>query len=89
MNLVSFALRRPVTILVLVLASVLAGLLAIQRMPRDIFPDLGVPVLYVAQPYVGMDPAQMEGFLVNYYEYHFLYITGIEHVESKSIRARH
>src|SRR6478735_10443253 len=86
MNLVSFALRRPVTVLVLVLATVLAGLLAIQRMPRDIFPDLGVPVLYVAQPYGGMDPAQMEGFLVNYYEYHFLYITGIEHVESKSIQ---
>ena len=50
------------------------------------FPNLGVPVLYVAQPYGGMDPAQMEGFLVNYYEYHFLYITGIEHVESKSIQ---
>src|SRR5450631_1238312 len=86
MNLVSFALRRPVTILVLVLASVLAGFLAVSRMPRDIFPDLGVPVLYVAQPYGGMDPAQMEGFLVNYYEYHFLYVNGIEHVESKSIQ---
>jgi len=55
-------------------------------MARDIFPDLGVPVLYVAQPYGGLDPAQMEGFIVNYYEYHFLYITGIEHVESKSIQ---
>ena len=86
MNLVAFALRRPITILVLVIAAVLTGGLAIDRMPRDIFPDLGVPVLYVAQPYGGMDPAQMEGFLVNYYEYHFLYITGIEHVESKSIQ---
>jgi multidrug efflux pump subunit AcrB len=28
----------------------------------------------------------MEGFIVNYYEYHFLYITGIEHVESRSIQ---
>src|ERR1041385_2023430 len=86
MNLVSFALRRPITIVVAVLAAVLVGALALERMPRDIFPDLGVPVLYVAQPYGGMDPAQMEGFLVNYYEYHFLYITGIEHVESKSIQ---
>jgi multidrug efflux pump subunit AcrB len=85
-NLVALALRRPLTIVVLVIAVVLTGILAIQRMPRDIFPDLGVPVLYVAQPYGGMDPAQMEGFLVNYYEYHFLYITGIEHVESKSIQ---
>ena len=86
MNLVSFALRRPITVLVLVAAAILAGVMAIGRMPRDVFPNLGVPVLYVAQPYGGMDPAQMEGFLVNYYEYHFLYITGIEHVESKSIQ---
>ena len=33
-----------------------------------------------------MDPAQMEGLLTNYYEYHFLYITGIHHVESKNIQ---
>src|SRR3979409_1305370 len=86
MNLVSFALRRPISLLMMVVAAALAGCLALDRMARDIFPDLGVPVLYVAQPYGGMDPAQMEGFIVNYYEYHFLYITGIEHVESKSIQ---
>src|SRR5215211_3277933 len=86
MNLVSFALRHPVTLVVLVVAAVLGGLLATASMPRDIFPDLGVPTLYVAQPYGGMDPAQMEGFITNYYEYHFLYINGIEHVESKNIQ---
>jgi multidrug efflux pump subunit AcrB len=86
MNLVSFALRRPITLLTIVVAAALAGFLALDRMARDIFPDLGVPVLYVAQPYGGLDPAQMEGFITNYYEYHFLYITGIEHVESKSIQ---
>src|SRR5436309_7800792 len=86
MNLVSFALRRPISLLMMVVAVALAGFLALDRMSRDIFPDLGVPVLYVAQPYGGMDPAQMEGFIVNYYEYHFLYINGIEHVESKSIQ---
>src|SRR3954465_1772551 len=86
MNLVSFALRRPISLLTMVVAVALIGFLAIDRMSRDIFPDLGVPVLYVAQPYGGMDPAQMEGFIVNYYEYHFLYVNGIEHVESKSIQ---
>src|SRR3954470_7605797 len=86
MNLVSFALRRPISLLTMVMAVALMGFLAIDRMSRDIFPDLGVPVLYVAQPYGGLDPAQMEGFITNYYEYHFLYITGIEHVESKSIQ---
>src|SRR5437762_4171349 len=86
MNLVSFALRRPITLLTIVVAAALAGFLALDRMARDIFPDLGVPVLYVAQPYGGLDPAQMEGFITNYYEYHFLFISGIEHVESKSIQ---
>src|ERR1700731_1911128 len=86
MNLVSFALRRPISLLTMVVAVALVGFLALDRMSRDIFPVLGLPVLYVAQPYGGMDPAQMEGFIVNYFEYHFLYITGIEHVESKSIQ---
>jgi multidrug efflux pump subunit AcrB len=86
MWLVIAALRRPVTVLVGVLALALASWLAIRRMPADIFPNVGSPVIYVAQPYGGMDPGQMEGYLTYYYEYHFLYITGIEHVESKSIQ---
>src|SRR6201984_2562491 len=86
MNLTTPSLRRPVTVVVLVIAVALAACVALQRMTRDIFPPLGVPTIYVAQPYGGMDPAQMEGYLTYYYEYHFLYITGIEHVESKSIQ---
>src|ERR1700686_4976402 len=86
MWLVLTAMRRPITILVAVLSIALFSILAVRRMPVDIFPDLGAPQIFVAQPYGGMDPAQMEGFLTYYYEYHFLYITGIEHVESKSIQ---
>src|SRR5579859_691018 len=86
MSLVASALRRPLTVVVLLVAMSLGGVLAIRNLPRDIFPTLGIPTIYVAQPYGGMDPAQMEGFLTYYYEYHFLYITGIEHVESKSIQ---
>src|SRR5260221_68098 len=86
MNLVSPSLRRPITVIVLVVAVAAAAVLALRRMPRDIFPTLGIPTIYVAQPYGGMDPAQMEGYLTYYYEYHFLYLTAIEHVESKSIQ---
>ncbi len=86
MWLIRAALRRPITIIVAVIGVALCSILAITRMSVDIFPNLNLPVIYVAQPYGGMDPAQMEGYLVYYYEYHFLYITGIEHVESKSIQ---
>jgi multidrug efflux pump subunit AcrB len=86
MNFLQGALRRPFTVVVAVIAVALAAVLAAQRMSRDIFPSLGVPTIYVAQPYGGMDPAQMEGYLTYRYEYHFLYIAGISHVESKSIQ---
>src|SRR3954464_2840112 len=103
MKLVLFALRRPLTVIVLIVAIALGAFLAVgnsifdqlglpypaglpKGMEVDIFPNLNLPVIYVAQPYGGMDPAQMEGFITNYYEYHFLYISGIEHVESKSIQ---
>jgi multidrug efflux pump subunit AcrB len=86
MNIVNASLRRPLTVIVLVIAVAAGAVLALRRMSRDVFPPLGIPTIYVAQPYGGMDPAQMEGYLTYYYEYHFLYITGIEHVESKSIQ---
>ncbi len=86
MWLVFTAMRRPITIMVAVLAVALTSVMAVRQMKVDIFPKLGAPAIYVAQPYGGMDPSQMEGYLTYYYEYHFLYITGIEHVESKNIQ---
>jgi len=86
MFLVLRALRRPITVLVAVIAIVLSAGLAVRSAPVDIFPSLGVPVIYVVQPFGGMSPLQMEGQLVSYYEYHFLYVAGIEHIESQSIQ---
>jgi multidrug efflux pump subunit AcrB len=86
MNPIEFALRRPITVLVLMIALCGSGTLAVLRMKVDIFPPLDLPVIYVCQPYGGMDPQQMEGLLANFYEYHFLYINGIHHVESKSVQ---
>src|SRR6202051_1925220 len=86
MRLVLAALTRPITVVVALIAIALCAALAIQRMPVDIFPQVGDPAIYVAQPYSGMDPEQIEGYLTYYFEYHFLYITGIDYVESKSIQ---
>jgi multidrug efflux pump subunit AcrB len=86
MWLIRAALRRPITVVVAIIAVALTAGFAVNRMRADIFPDLDLPVIYVAQPYGGMSPSQMEGFITYYYEYHFLYINGIESVESKSIQ---
>src|SRR3984885_7761958 len=86
MRLVLAALGRPLTVIVALIAIIAGFFMAIGRMRMDIFPEVGNPVIYVAQPYGGMTPAQMEGFLTYYYEYHFLYITGIQAVDSKSVQ---
>ena len=86
MNPIDLALRRPWTVVVGVAAIAILSLVALRRMKVDVFPGLDAPIVYVCQPYGGMDPGQMEGLLTNYYEYHFLYISGIHHVESRSVQ---
>jgi len=85
MGMLDLALRRPVTVMVAVLSMALCAVLALSRMKVDIFPNLHLPVIYIAQPYGGMSPLQMEGYLVTWYEQHFFYINGIASVESRSI----
>ena len=41
MTLARVALRRPITVVVAMIAVVLAGLMALRQMPRDILPSLG------------------------------------------------
>ncbi|MBS0362984.1 MAG: efflux RND transporter permease subunit, partial [Proteobacteria bacterium] len=86
MWLIRLALRRPISMVVLAFALLLSSGLAITKSRMDILPDLNAPVIYVAQPYGGMSPQQMEGFVSYYYEYHFLYIDNVETVEAKSIQ---
>ncbi len=76
LNPVDFALKRPITILVAMVALIAGGWLAWQRIRVDIFPALNLPVVYVCQPYGGKDAQQMAGLITNYYEYHFLLGSG-------------
>jgi multidrug efflux pump subunit AcrB len=85
-NLIKESLRKPISVLVAMMAIVFFSVLAVQKMSIDIFPNLSLPTVYVAQPYGGMSPQQVEALITSYYEYHFLYITGIKYVESKSIQ---
>ncbi|HEY9714275.1 MAG TPA: efflux RND transporter permease subunit, partial [Chroococcales cyanobacterium] len=79
-------MKHPITVIVAIFSIMLMAFGAIGTMKQDIFPDLNLPVIYVVQGYGGMSPAQMEGYIVSTYEVHFLYIPGIDHIESKSIQ---
>src|SRR3954451_21727553 len=86
LNPIVFALRHPITVMAGVAALAVGSALALARMPVDIFPTLDLPVIYIAQPYGGLNPAQMESQITAFSEGHALYINGIRHVESKTIQ---
>lgn len=54
MSIVKFALRRPYTVMAVVILLSLLGVLAALRMPTDIFPEIDVPVVSVVWTYSGM-----------------------------------
>src|SRR5881227_2310231 len=86
MWIVRLALRRPYTFVVMSMAIVLLGLVAIFRMPTDIFPEVDIPVISVVWQYPGMSPPEMESRMVRQFE-GFLTTTvnDIEHIESQSL----
>jgi multidrug efflux pump subunit AcrB len=82
----NFALKRPVTIIVLFLGLLIFSCISLFTIPVDIFPKLNLPTIYVIEPYGGMSPRQMEGFFATRLQDQFLYITGVKSVESKNIQ---
>ena len=86
MNPTVFAMRRPITTLMLVVALVSGGALAYSRMRVDIFPALNTPKIYVFLDYIGMSPDQMEGFIVNQLELYFQYVDGIKDINTRNIQ---
>jgi len=83
---VKFALKRPITIIVLYIGLVLFSIVAIKNISIDIFPQLNLPTIYVMEQYGGMSARQMEGFFATRMQDQFLYINGIKNIESKNIQ---
>ncbi|OQP39804.1 acriflavin resistance protein [Niastella yeongjuensis] len=86
MNLILFALKKPITIMVLVASLLFFGISAMKSVKIDIFPQLGLPVLYIAHPYGGFTPNQMETFFTKQYINTLLYVNGVKSIETKNIQ---
>ena len=86
MKLILFALRKPITILVVVAALFFFGIRALNSIRIDIFPKLDLPVLYIAHPYGGFTPTQMETFFAKQYVNVLLYVNGIKSIETKNVQ---
>ena len=86
MNLIRFALRKPISILVLTAGLFFFGIKAITAIKVDIFPKLDLPVIYISHPFGGYTPTQMESFFAKQYINIFLFVNGIKSIETKNIQ---
>ncbi len=85
-KLIAGALSKPISVLVIILGVVIFSALALFNIPIDIFPTLNLPTIYIIQPYGGMTPQQMEGFMATRYQNQLLYVSGIKDIELKNVQ---
>jgi len=86
MKLILFALRKPITILVMVAALFFFGIGTLRTIRVDIFPKLDLPVLYIAHPFGGYTPVQMETLFAKQYINVLLFVNGIKSIETKNVQ---
>jgi multidrug efflux pump subunit AcrB len=87
LKIVRLALTRPYTFIVLALLILVIGPLSALRTPTDIFPDIRIPVISVVWNYAGLQPDDMAGRIVTYYERTLgTTVNDVQHIESQSFR---
>lgn len=86
MSLVTTALKRPFSAIVITMSLVLFSMVAVVKMPIDIFPQLNLPTIYVIESYGGMSAQQMEGFFSTRLQDQFLYVNGVKSITTKNIQ---
>ncbi len=86
MGLIRSALRKPISIIVIVMGLFVFGVNAVTNIKVDIFPNLNLPVIYISHPYGGFTPTQMEAFFGKQYVGLLLYVAGVKNIETRNIQ---
>ena len=79
-----FALRRPVTIVMVFVSLVAVGLVASRLLPLEYFPSVDVPFIGVQVPYQGSTPEEVEREITRPVEEVLATLSGIKRLDSRS-----
>ncbi|SHJ99453.1 hydrophobic/amphiphilic exporter-1, HAE1 family [Geosporobacter subterraneus DSM 17957] len=84
MNLSSFSVRRPVTIIMMTLIVIVLGVISLTRIPIDLMPKIEVPVAIVTTSYSGVGPQEIEELITRPLENAVATVSGIDTLQSIS-----
>src|ERR1700760_66546 len=68
MSLVQYVLRRPYTVVSMLILLTLLGIREALRMPVDIFPEMDIPVVSVVWTYAGMNALDIQNRILTLHE---------------------
>src|SRR5213082_1842609 len=89
MWIVSLALRRPYTFVVMALLILILTLIVLLRTSIHIFPEINIPVISIVWQYSGMQPQEMaDRFLSNTERGLTTLVNDIQHIESVALQGR-
>lgn len=82
MNLAGLSIKRPIFITCLIILMIVAGLMAMYKMPVNLFPDVTFPIVTVTTEYRGAAPKEVELQVSKVIEEEISTVTGLKSLKS-------
>ena len=84
MDIIRFAIDRPVAVMAAVIMAVLFGILAVSRIPIQLAPDVRKPIVVITTNWPGAAPSEIEREIVNPQEEALRGLDGLEIMTSRA-----
>jgi multidrug efflux pump len=82
----SFSVDNQTSVLILTLIIVLWGFYSYVRIPKESFPEIVIPTIYVGTPYPGNSPVDIENLITRPIEKELKSLNGIKDITSTSVQ---
>ncbi|MFN3938992.1 MAG: efflux RND transporter permease subunit, partial [Chitinophagales bacterium] len=82
----SWVIDNKTTVFVVSLIITIMGIVSYNNLPKELYPDITLPTIYVTTVYPGSSPADMENLITNELEKDIGAINGINQITSNSVQ---
>ncbi len=82
----SFSINNRTSVFILTIIIVVMGALAYKNIPKESFPDVVIPTIYIGTLYPGNSPIDMENLITRPIEKELKSISGIKDIKSTSVQ---
>lgn len=88
MSVASFAIRRPIFVIMVSLIVIIMGTVALLKLPVDMMPDITFPALTIMSEYEDASPEEVEELLTRPIEESISSVQGVKEIRSSSSEGR-